>query len=139
MRALGCLPVFFLCLAVSAARTDDKPDGLAAFQGQWRLAGAREDGKELDVSGLRGLKIVFKGDKVVLNGEPKIKFTVDAASDPKIIDLFVDDDRIIEGIYRFQGTTLTICLHNPEGVRMRPVSFREAGAKVFTLERVKRE
>ncbi len=140
MRAIRCLPLFILWLGVLPARGDDKVDGLGAFQGQWRLAGAKDDRKEVEISGLERLKIVFKGDRIFINGEPKIKVTVDATCNPKIIDLAgVDDDRdrVVEGIYRFQGTTLTICLHDPEGVRMRPLMFSEGGAKVFVLEKVK--
>jgi uncharacterized protein (TIGR03067 family) len=124
---------------MSAARDGDKTDDLAAFQGRWRLAGVRDDGKDVDVPGGNGLKIVFKGDRILINGEPKFKVTVDATCNPKVIDLAVVEDgreRVVEGIYRFQGTTLTICLHDPEGIRMRPLTFREAGAKVFILEKV---
>ena len=40
-----------------------------------------------------------------------------------------------EGIYRFDGKTLTICLLNGEGVKMRPVTFNESGALTFFLEK----
>jgi uncharacterized protein (TIGR03067 family) len=133
MRALGCLTLFVLCLG---AGSEQEKDGLQPFQGRWLLVGAKDDGKEVDVQRDNSPKIVFKGDRIFVNDEPMFRFSVDLTCNPKTIDLTVlDRNESREGIYRFDGKTLTIGLHNVEGVKMRPVTFTEGGALTFTLEK----
>jgi uncharacterized protein (TIGR03067 family) len=129
MRSLGCL-----LLAVTLSPAADPIADMKAFQGDWRLTTIEADGKRDEPD---GLKIAFKGDKILVNGEEKFTFKIDPACNPKIIDVTeIDDkDKTVEGIYRFDGKKLTICLYGPSKVRMRPVKFGEEESAVVTLER----
>ncbi len=143
MRVLGCLPLFVLCLLFSPATGDEMKTEVAAFQGEWRIAGLKADGKQVDVPEGDGTKIVFKGDRLVLGGQEKFTIKLDPACNPKLIDLIPreegDKDQVLEGIYRFHGPRLTLCLHSPAPIRIRPVRFNEEESIVLTLEKVRAE
>jgi uncharacterized protein (TIGR03067 family) len=141
MRALGCLPLLLLSVALSPALAADPKEEMKAFQGEWRLTGMESDGERRDAPDGDGATIVFEGDKLFVGGEEKFTFKIDPTCDPKIIDVIrVDDkDQVLEGIYRFDGKKLTICLHGASAVKMRPLKFGEESTMVFTLERPREE
>lgn len=143
MRALGCLPLFLLCLLISSARSDERKAEIEAFQGEWRLTGLVADGMEKDVPDSDGVKVVFKGDRLLLGGEEKFTIKLDSSCEPKIIDLIPrgeqNKDEVLEGIYRVNGTKLILCLRGPARIRVRPVKFGEEESMVVTLEKVRAE
>jgi len=145
MRALGCLPLFILCLVLSPATDAEMKTGeemkkeMEAFQGEWRLTGLETDGEQRDVPDGEGARIVFKGDRLLLGGEEKFTIKIDPTCNPKIIDLIPiekeNKEDVLEGIYRFRGNKLTLCLRGPLRIRMRPLTFGEDNSMVVTLER----
>lgn len=143
MRSLGCFPLFILCLFLSSARSDEMKAEMEAFQGEWRLTGLVADGKQNDVPDGDGARVVFKGDRLLLDGEEKFTVKLDPSCDPKIIDLIPREeenkDEVLEGIYRFSGTRLILCFRGPSRIRMRPVKFGEEESMVVTLEKVSAE
>ena len=142
MRALGCLPLSVLCLVLpSATGGDEMKTDMAAFQGEWRRIGLEVNGKQLDVSDGDGGKIVFKGDRLCVDGEERFTVELDPTCDPKTIDLIPKENKeqVLEGIYRIKGTKLTICFHPPSRIRMRPLKFGEEKSVVVTLEKAAAE
>lgn len=143
MRVLGCIPLFVLCLVLPSATGDEMKPDMAAFQGEWRLTRLEADGKQNDVPDGDGAKVVFKSDRLFLGGEEKFFIKLDPTCDPKTIDLIPREeenkDEVLEGIYRFRGTRLTLCLHKPSRIRMRPVRFGEEESVVITMEKVRTE
>ena len=55
-----------------------------------------------------------------------LPFTIDPSQEPKAIDLTTPDGKVVHGIYRLEGDTLTLCLdYDPQGTgRPRPTEFR---------------
>jgi uncharacterized protein (TIGR03067 family) len=143
MRSLGCLPLFVLCLVLPSATGDEMKSDVSAFQGEWRLTTLESDGKQNDVPDGDGAKVVFKGDRLLLGGEEKFVVKLDPSCDPKIIDLIPleeeNKDEVLEGIYRFSGSKLILCVRGPSRIRMRPVKFGEEESMVVTLEKVRAE
>ena len=143
MRAIGCLPLFILCLVLSSARSDETMAEMKAFQGEWCLKGLEADGKQLDVPEGDGAKVVFKSDRIFVGGQEKFTFKLDPTCNPKIIDLIPheeeDKEQVLEGIYRIRGTKLTICLRSGSRIRMRPLKFGEEDSVVLILEKVRTE
>jgi len=139
MRALGSLPVFIVCLAIPSATIDEMKKEMEAFQGEWRLTGVEADGKQNDVPDEERVKVVFKDDRLFIGGEEKFTFKIDPVCDPRIIDLIPheekDKEEVLDGIYRFSGTKLTLCLRGASRIRMRPLKLGEENSMTFTLEK----
>ena len=137
MSVLGFIPLFLLSVALA----NDPKAEMKAFQGEWRLTRLEADGKQNDPPDGDGPKIVFKGDRLLVDGEEKFTFKLDPSCNPKVIDLISKEDKeqVLEGIYRFDGRKLILCLRGPSRVRMRPVKFVEEESIVIILERVKKE
>ena len=72
---------------------------------------------------------VVKGVKVFYGGEELAKYSADAATTPKCIDLaFHKPDRVYEGIYVVEGETLKFCFNRlTAGVKERPSDFSTEG------------
>lgn len=70
------------------------------------------------------------------NGEVKSSpFTVNPTRFPRTIDLITPDDRMLTGIYKFEGDDLVVCYNTREG-RPRPVDFVSPGGNFVTLMRL---
>lgn len=138
MRVLGCLPLLALCLVLPSALGDETTTATAAFQGEWRLTRLEADGEQKDVPEGDMSKVVFKGDRLLLGGEEMFTVKLDPTCDPKTIDLISkkDKDEVLEGIYRFSGTKLILCLRSSAQIKMRPVKFGEEKSIAVTLEKV---
>jgi uncharacterized protein (TIGR03067 family) len=110
-------------LAAGLCAGDDKKDDKDLLQGQWVIVSANLRGKEADR--LKGGKLVVKGDEWILTGpaqEPKVKFKLDASTNPKQLDL-TRGELTRPGIYKIDGDTLTFCRSLVEGGD-RPTEFK---------------
>ena len=116
-----------LAAAHTAAAQDEKK-GLAELQGIWKLVGFEIEGKPAEFPANLP-RWVIKGDKVYYGGEELAVLTVDAATNPRSIDLdFRKSNRVDEGVYAVDGDMLKICVSKPsDGVKERPLDFATEG------------
>ena len=63
-------------------------------------------------------------------------FRIDPSKSPRRIDLFTRDDRILRGIYKFEGDSLSLCLQPDENQKV-PDDFASAESSELILIRLK--
>ena len=127
VRVAVVVVVAALWFGVPLAADDGKPNPLPErakkeldqLQGKWVAKEFGRHGKTVDVKD-HELVLEIKGDKWIFTGKEKGVFVaLDPTTDPKCVDLkSVEEGRkgqVDEGIYRVDGVTLTICLHQGGG------------------------
>ena len=130
--ALFCA-VGFAASGGSGILADDKADlekELRKFHGTWTFESSKVGGKELAAGELKGLILVFEGDKhTVKKGDEVIQVgtqKLDLSKSPKTIDVTVAEGlnkgAVMLGIYEFDGDTLKVCF-DPQGTK-RPTAFK---------------
>jgi uncharacterized protein (TIGR03067 family) len=132
MRRLILILFAGLLLAADAPADAAKKE-LEKFQGMWELVPPENDANAV------ALKVEFKGGKIRVifpNGELKGTFKIDASTDPKLIDFSVKDRGDWEGIYKFDGDKLTICVSDP-CTKQRPAEFAKDGKNTGVFKRFK--
>ena len=90
---------------------------------------------------MRKLRLVFRGDKLSVKFGEKSKdgnFKIDPGKKPKQIDITLMD-KTAEGIYRFKGDNLELCISEPDGGEARPTEFKSAEGSRTILFLLKRE
>src|SRR5437879_5518581 len=104
-----CLVLVVAAVTVAQAQPDAPKlkKELADLQGVWKLIGFEVDGKEAILQEHRQIRWVIKGDKVFYGGEELANLTLDAAANPKCIDLgLIKAKRVHEGIYKLEKDKL---------------------------------
>lgn len=102
------------------------------LQGEWVVSSVDVDGDE--VADRKGRKLVIKGDDWAAPSGTKLKFRLNAAKDPKQLDLRLDqpeDDQSWSGIYKIDGDTLIFCRPRAAG-GARPADFK-GGPMIFRM------
>ncbi len=99
---------------------------LAKLQGQWVAEEFGRYGKKFDVKEDK-LVLEIKGTKWIFTEQEKAEFVAfDPTTTPKCVDLkSVEEARkgaVDEAIYKIDGDTLTICLHQGKE-KQRPTTF----------------
>jgi uncharacterized protein (TIGR03067 family) len=120
---------------------DDKADlekEVKKLQGTWTFESSEAGGKEVPADGLKGLVLIFEGDKhTVKNGDKVIQVgtqKLDPSKSPKTIDVTMTEGpnkgAVMLGIYEISGDTLKVCF-DAEG-KKRPTEFKSApGSQTF--------
>lgn len=96
---------------------------LKALQGTWRVTYSEDSGRVAPQESLRDLQFEFEGStmKMKVAGQSNaVKFSLDASTKPKSIDLS-EKHGTKPGIYDIQGDTLRICIS--ETGEQRPTQF----------------
>jgi uncharacterized protein (TIGR03067 family) len=136
-----------LLIALSASSmtaADEKTDAdNKAIAGKWSPVSLEMGGEKRDAASEPGaLPATFKDGKVLLNDKEIFGYKLDASTDPKIIDLTrledPDKDQVLEGIYKFDGEMLVICLWTGQGTKARPAEFATKAGDNFVLVTLKR-
>ena len=109
---------------------------LDRLQGKWVAKSLERDGKTIDVKDHEFI-LEIKGDKWIFVGKERAVFVaLDTTTDPKCVDLkSVEESRkgqVDEGIYRVEGETLTICMHQGSG-KSRPTKFETSPDQPDTI------
>jgi uncharacterized protein (TIGR03067 family) len=137
------MPTHCLGVLLACALFPPPPAGaLKALQGAWRLTALEADGRPIELDeGQRG-RVVIRGDRLTADDGEHFSVKVDAAARPPLIDLTrltgEDQGAVLEGVYRLEGGTLTVCVFGGEGVRSRPTEFGTgpgSGRVLFVLRR----
>jgi len=139
-----------LAVSVGAPAAKDPPKKEPTIIGQWVGETAVAGGMNLPVPE-GGIAFTFAADGVLTvteSNKPKPdagSYRVDPKKDPAEIDLIPPADKrevVLQGIYRLDGDTLTLCFRPGAPGAGRPKSFDSpAGSDVIvmTLRRAKRE
>lgn len=136
---LGITTILFL--AADASKDDAIKKELEKFQGAWQLVSAETDGKKAPEEAVKQIKVVIQGNKhTVYRGEEalakEVSFQIDPTKDPKTVDDTLPDGRMIHGIYKLEGDTLTSCVAGVD--RERPKEFTAKEGTGQTLRVFKR-
>lgn len=127
--------VAFVGLDAQSIGQDAKGD-LAKLQGDWSIIALQRRGKEEPKEKIEKSVVTFKGTKLTMRhkDDPRVReFTIklDPTKKPAAIDLMpltnIDvRDKIIPGIYSFDGKSLVLCIPNGK-VGDRPTEFKSGG------------
>jgi uncharacterized protein (TIGR03067 family) len=127
LRVLAVLAVALMFGALTVQGGDDKE--AKKFEGTWKVTSLKAGGKDAPAEFTEKIQFVFKGDKLTIKGGPKeeeAKFKVDGSKKPKTIDITPtsgkEKDKTSEGIYKFDGKKLTLCVVAKPGDE-RPKEF----------------
>lgn len=119
----------------SSLQAKDAPTDRDALQGTWRMVTRETGGEARETNGMR---LVFKDDRFQLvrdDGTIEGTFKIDAAANPRRIDMHVDKappdqervkDKTSLGIYELNGDELRWCAAEP-GSETRPTEFSGTG------------
>jgi len=128
---IGSMSVVLVCVLTGVAADEPKKQALVAkelklLEGTWKVVSIVQAGKEQPEDTL-GETMTFKGGKLTERGnqeddeDESRQFRLDPTCDPKVIDFdeankdFRDADEVVEGVYRLDGDTLTICINWESG------------------------
>jgi uncharacterized protein (TIGR03067 family) len=124
-----CLIVAVLSFAVTRpADGQSEKKGLSELQGTWKLERFEVDGEDREFPA-KLPRWVIKGNKVMYGREELALLTVDAATNPRSIDLdFRKAKRVDEGIVAVDADKLKICISKAtDSVKERPLDFATGG------------
>ncbi len=113
------------------------------IQGTWEFLSMEVEGGPKPEAEYKKYTVVFKGNVwTVLEGtnvKAETQFDLDPTSNPKTIDLYPSDGRVLQGIYTLDGDRFTMCDRGSEKGN-RPSRFAtepDSGLVLVTLRRVK--
>ena len=139
-----------LALSVGAPGVKDPPKKEATIVGEWVGEKAVAGGMDLPVPD-GGITFTFAADGTLMvrdggRGKPEAgSYKVDAKKNPAEIDLVPPPDKkevVLQGIYKLDGDTLTLCFRRGAPGAGRPKEFESpAGSDVIvmTLKRAKKD
>jgi uncharacterized protein (TIGR03067 family) len=100
-------------------------DETKALQGVWIIQSIEKDGKAVSEEKVKDYPpLKFKGDKLVVENDDEVDYTIDPKTSPKRIDVFPyawrpDQPKVLLGIYELKGDELKLCYSRGD----RPTEF----------------
>ena len=117
----------------------DEP-GLKKLQGKWQLTGQEHGGKKAAAKEVAGITLeVSKAGFTTREGvdvkEDASVVHLDAKARPAALDLKItagpDLDKVVKGVWKLEGETLTVCIAEPG--KDRPKEFKASEGTGHTL------
>lgn len=136
-----------LALAVSGSSRADEKDvakALKALEGTYVIAGIEGEGIKLSEDDIKKFipeterKVTIKGNQIIAQKggkEDPATMKIDPTKKPAVMDISSKEngkDETSYGIYKLEGTTLTICTVEKGAEKDRPTAFK-AGGKTILL------
>lgn len=111
------------------------------FEGEWSMLAGVMDGKAMDASLLKWVKRVTRGNQTTVVAGPqtmlKVEFTFDPAPSPQTIDYRnlagAHKGKAQQGIYKFEGDVLTVCIAEPGAARPREFESAAGDGRTLTV------
>jgi uncharacterized protein (TIGR03067 family) len=111
------------------------------FEGEWSMLAGVMDGKAMDASLLKWVKRVTRGNQTTVVAGPqtmlKVEFTFDPAPSPRTIDYLnlagAHKGKAQQGIYKFEGDVLTVCVSAPGAARPREFESAAGDGRTLTV------
>lgn len=133
------------CAAMSlalAAADDAAKDDLAKFQGTWRLVSAETDGAPAPKERIDGVTVTIAGKTHTVRVKDQVAakdvaFELDPSKSPREVTDTVGEGKVIRGIYKIEGDTLTSCVAPVNAAR--PTEFSAPAGSKRTLRVFRRE
>lgn len=134
------LPVLFALALILGAEPSEQDD-LKRMQGEWKVEKAQRGGESPPAEDLTKLSVRIDGNKMSIDDgsarDERAAITLDPSQKPATIDLKrLSDDKVLRGIYKFDGDTLTICWDREDA---RPTEFRSKPGSTQMLFVMKRK
>lgn len=130
-------------LARGASGNDPQSEELKLLQGTWQIASIEKEGMAEEVDSENPLTLIFKGNRIIVNDETELTFQLDTTTSPKLIDFTHvkgnDKGQVIEGVYRLEKDTFSICITEDRSRKERPTAVRTVagdGNVLLVLRRV---
>jgi len=145
MKALWLsLPAWVVFVTAAGAAEKD----VEHIQGTWTAESLILDGNDFYADGKSKVRLVFKGEKVTVEGNDEVRketsgfsFKLDQTTTPRLIDIKITDgeqkDTLVEGIYELKGDELKICVRI--GGKERPTKFESPEGSNLVLVVLKRQ
>lgn len=140
------VPLAAIVLIGAEPQADATKKDLERMQGRWTVQQAHRDGKDAPAEALEKMSVKIDGNKLTIDDaesarEEIAELALDPSENPAKIDLKVNhpgDQQTLQGIYKIDGDTLSICWTKHSGAR--PTEFAaKAGSDhvLFVLKRKK--
>jgi uncharacterized protein (TIGR03067 family) len=114
---------------------------VSEFEGEWSMLAGVMDGKATDASLLKWVKRVTRGNQTTVVAGPqtmmKVEFTFDSSPAPQTIDYLnlagAHKGKAQQGIYKFEGDVLTVCVSPPGAARPREFASVAGDGRTLTV------
>jgi uncharacterized protein (TIGR03067 family) len=143
MRAMWMVAVFALVVSSSLGQDKAGTTDKDKIQGTWVPVAGTKGGKDMPAEMVKGVKISFTTDKMILKGDGKsfksmeYAYKIDPTKMPKEMDVTFEDGKLGQGIYELDGDNLKIA-HGELG-EARPKDFTSKDGSNVTVMSFKRE
>jgi RNA polymerase sigma factor (sigma-70 family) len=126
----------------AAAGKNEAPKDEEKILGTWIYVSVEARGNKVPEEEIKEAKVILAADgkftAMIRKGEKKGTYKLDPAKKPKAITITNDQGNMHLGIYKLEGDSLTICMHEEDGAD-RPTEFASKEGTKITLVVLKRE